>query len=249
MPVRESEAIVLRSYSLGESDRLVSFLSRAHGRMRGVAPGARRLKSRFGGTLEPLTYVRIWFFERETRDLVRISQTELIESFLDLQSDYFAGVTLGMISEISETTLGEREVAETNFRLALATARAIKAGVAPGSALAYFGLWTVKLGGWLPRLGQCARCGANLTSGAYVSIDGLLFCATCRLAGQRRISQAALELAHRMQVEKLEQFMKDTSSPEALTELRDYMLDTIEHHIEKRLLTRSLLNGIKEKLS
>ncbi len=81
MPVFESEAIVLRSFPLGESDRLVSFLSRDHGRLRGVASGARRTKSRFGSTLEPLSYVRIWFYQRETRDLVRISQTDLIESF------------------------------------------------------------------------------------------------------------------------------------------------------------------------
>ena len=83
MPLHESEAIVLRSYPLGEADRLVSFLSRAMGRVRGVAAGARRTKSRFGSTLERLSHIRIWFFEKETRDLVRISQCEMIESFLD----------------------------------------------------------------------------------------------------------------------------------------------------------------------
>jgi DNA repair protein RecO (recombination protein O) len=70
MPIRESEALVLHSYPLGEADRLVSFLSRNMGRVRGVAAGARRTKSRFGSTLERLSYIRIWFFERETRDLV-----------------------------------------------------------------------------------------------------------------------------------------------------------------------------------
>ena len=88
MPLRESEAIVLQSYPLGEADRLVSFLSRSIGRVRGVASGARRTKSRFGSTLERLSHVRIWFFEKETRELVRISQTELIESFLDAFRDY-----------------------------------------------------------------------------------------------------------------------------------------------------------------
>ena len=83
MPVHESEAIILQSYPLGEADRLVSFFSRTMGRVRGVAAGARRTKSRFGSTLERLSHVRIWFFERPSRELVRINQCELVESFLD----------------------------------------------------------------------------------------------------------------------------------------------------------------------
>src|SRR5690348_17568170 len=80
MPLRESEAIILQSYPLGEADRLVSFLSRSMGRVRGVARGARRSKSRFGSALERMSYVRVWFFERETRELVQVNQCELIES-------------------------------------------------------------------------------------------------------------------------------------------------------------------------
>ena len=78
MPVRESEAIILRTYPLGEGDRLVSFLSRNEGRMRGVAAGARKPKSRVGASLEPLSYVRMWFYEKERRQLRRISQFELL---------------------------------------------------------------------------------------------------------------------------------------------------------------------------
>ena len=93
MPVRESEALILRSFPLGEADKLVSFLSRSEGRLRGVASGARRPKSRFGSTLEPFSYVRMWFYERETRELVRINQCELIESFFEAQRDYAVGRT------------------------------------------------------------------------------------------------------------------------------------------------------------
>ena len=70
--------------------------------MRGVARGARLPKSRFGSTLELLSYIRIWYFERENRELVRINQCELIESFLDVQSDYQAGIYLALISEVTE---------------------------------------------------------------------------------------------------------------------------------------------------
>src|SRR5467141_2561347 len=107
MPLKESEAIILRTFPLGEGDRLVSFLDRQAGKMRGVARGARMPKSRFGSTLELLSYIRIWYFERETRELVRINQCELIESLLDVQKDYQAGVYLGLLSEITEAVLGE----------------------------------------------------------------------------------------------------------------------------------------------
>ncbi len=120
MPIKESEAIVLRTFPLGEGDRLVSFLDRQSGRLRGVARGARMPKSRFGSTLELLSYIRIWYFERESRELVRINQCELIETFLDLQKDYQAGVYLALLSEITEAVLGEREVADPQFRLLLA---------------------------------------------------------------------------------------------------------------------------------
>src|ERR1700688_1311642 len=119
MPLYESEAIVLQSYPLGEADRLVSFLSRTIGRVRGVASGARRTKSRFGSTLERLSHVRIWFFEKETRELVRINQCELIESFLEVQRDYAVTLALALMSEVTEAVLGEHEVAEPNFRLLL----------------------------------------------------------------------------------------------------------------------------------
>src|ERR1700693_3918949 len=119
MPLKESEAIVLRGFPLGEGDRLVSFLDRQFGKLRGVARGARLPKSRFGSTLELLSYIRIWYFERENRELVRINQCELLESFLDVQGDYRAGICVALISEVTEAVLGEREAADSQFRLVL----------------------------------------------------------------------------------------------------------------------------------
>ena len=81
MPARETEAIILRTFPLGEADRLVSFLGRDTGRMRGVAAGARRIKNRYGSTLQLLSHVQLWYVEKETRDLVRIQQTEPLETF------------------------------------------------------------------------------------------------------------------------------------------------------------------------
>ena len=247
MPVRESEALILRSFPLGEADKLVSFLSRSEGRLRGVASGARRLKSRFGSTLEPFSYVRMWFYERETRELVRINQCELIESFLDVQRDYAVSLALALVSEVTEAVLGEHEVAEPNFRLLLVIARAIKGGAKLSAALAYFAFWTVRLGGWMPALDRCSRCGAALMDRASMARSGL-YCPNCTLPGQRSISQEALQVARRMSSEKLEQLVKADLAGAAVDEVKDHMLNLIEQHIEKKLQTRKMLADEPEQL-
>ena len=166
------------------ADRLVRrFLSRSMGRVRGVAAGARKTKSRFGSTLERLSHVRIWYYERETRDLVRINQCEMIESFLDSFRDYNLSVVLSLFSEITEAVLPEREAADANFRLLLLASQAVKRTGKAELPLAYFSLWTVKLGGWLPPLGSCARCGKELDEREaryFSSATSVMVCEKCR---------------------------------------------------------------------
>jgi DNA repair protein RecO (recombination protein O) len=248
MPLRESEAIILRSYPLGEADRLVSFLGRSTGRLRGVARGARRPKSRFGATLEPLSYVRIWFYERETRELVRINQCELIESFLEVQRDYASGVGLALVSEVTEAVLPEREPADAAFRLVLLSARMIERHSRVALPLAYFNLWTVRLGGWLPRLDCCARCGRELGAEAVHGSPMFhgLACSNCRLPGMRKISGSGLALARMMLVEKLDRLAEQEWPAVPLDELNAYLLDLIEHQIERKLTTRRLLEMRRE---
>src|SRR5215467_8807657 len=159
MPARETEAIILKTFPLGEADRLVSFFGRTSGRMRGVAAGARRLKNRYGSTLEVLSHVQLWYVERETRDLVRIQQCELLESFHKAQSDYALSTGLAVVSEVSEQVLPEHETAEAMFRLLLLTVREIERTAAWQLPLSYFAFWTVRLDGYLPLLDRCAKCG------------------------------------------------------------------------------------------
>jgi DNA repair protein RecO (recombination protein O) len=248
MPVHESEAIVLQCYALGEGDRLVSFLSRTMGRVRGVAAGARKPKSRFGSTLEKLTYIRIWFFERESRELMRISQCEIIESFLDAFRDYPSSVALALFSEITETVLPDREASDANFRLLLLSAQTVKRTGKPELPLAYFTLWTVKLGGWLPALDRCGSCGNALLedSPAHFSSSTLtITCGKCRKAGTRVLPAAALALGRRMLGERLEKVVEnagsDLSAARAGRELTNAMLDVTEHQIDRKLKSRDLL--------
>jgi DNA repair protein RecO (recombination protein O) len=244
MPLHESEAIVLQNYPLGEADRLVSFLSRSAGRMRGVAAGARKPKSRFGATLERLSHVRIWYHERETRELVRISQCEIIESFIDAFRDYPSSVALALFSDITQSVLPDREASDANFRLLLLASQEVKRMGKPELPLAYFALWSVKLGGWLPALDRCAKCGRAVGGGEAAFFSpraSAIFCSHCRQPGMRTLSAKALSAARRMLTERLDKLNEDVAEPKFLREITDSMLDIIEHQIDRKLTSRELL--------
>jgi len=248
MALKESEAVVLRSYPLGEADRLVSFLSRSAGRMRGVAAGARKPKSRFGSTLEALSHIRIWYFERETRELVRINQCELLESFLDVQQDYERGLALALVSEVTEFVLPEREPSDAAFRLVLHAAQALKAGVGAALVTCYFNLWTVRLAGWLPELGRCGRCGKELAGqGAFASkAQSALACSDCRTPGMRSIAGSSLTAGVGMLGKRLDEIAEAKPPVPAGGDLNEYLLDVIEHQIERKLQTRRMLETARQ---
>jgi DNA repair protein RecO (recombination protein O) len=243
MPARETEAIILKTFPLGEADRLVSFFGRSSGRVRGVAAGARRVKNRYGSTLEVLSHVQIWYVEKETRELVRIQQADLLESFYKAQSDYGLSTGLAVISEISELILPEREVSEPMFRLILLATREVERTSDWTLPLSYFAFWTVRLGGWLPRFDRCVACDTPFGSqpAFYDAHQSGLFCEKCRRSGMRPLHVETRDLAERFAGERLDRIEYEKSLQPGARELREAGLAWIEHHIERRLMTRELL--------
>src|SRR5215472_19233087 len=243
MPARETEAIILKTFPLGEADRVVSFFGRTSGRLRGVASGARRLKNRFGSTLEILSHVRLWYVERETRELVRIQQAELLESMHKAQSDYGLSTGLAVISEIAELVLPEHEVSEAMFRLILLAAREIERTGNWQLPLSYFAFWTVRLGGWLPRFDRCGSCRTAFDAGPafYDAHHAALFCAKCRRPGMKPLHVEARALAERFTGEKLDRIAVEKSMESSAGELRGAALAWIELNSERRLNTPALL--------
>jgi DNA repair protein RecO (recombination protein O) len=243
MPARETEAIILKTFPLGEADRLVSFFGRTSGRMRGVASGARRLKNRYGSTLENLSHVQIWYVEKETRDLVRIQQCDLLESFHKAQSDYGLSTGLAVVSEVSELVLPEHEAAESMFRLILLTVREINRTGEWTLPLSYFAFWAVRLGGWLPQFGRCSDCGSPLrTQAAYHSAwEPGLRCEKCKRPGMRPLHLAGRQLAEVFAGQRLDNIEKSEGLAVAAMELREASLNWLEFHTERKLRTRALL--------
>jgi DNA repair protein RecO (recombination protein O) len=168
MPLYTTDALILRTYKLGESDRVVVFLTRDRGKKRGVARNARQSRRRFGGALEPLTCGRVGYVERERRQLVQLDYVEQTRSPLSAIDGEALGY-VGYFAELIDEWAPEADPNEALFRLGASTVDALAAGV-PIEALArYFEFWLLRLQGVYPpapRLSAEARAFLTAARGA-----------------------------------------------------------------------------------
>ena len=134
MPARQSEAFVLRTYPYREADLIVSFLARDRGKLRGIANGVRRPKSRFGSGLERLSHVRAFYYQKETQELVKLDRCELLAPPVFLRADYPALVALDFLTEVTEHLLPDHEPNEKFFRLLLSAVDEIRLSLSGGLA-------------------------------------------------------------------------------------------------------------------
>ncbi len=149
MPLYTADALVLRTYKLGEADRIVVFLTRDRGKKRGVAQGARRPRSKFTGALEPLTEARVAYFEKEGRELVGLNYAEMVRSPLRSASPEALGYS-HYFAELMDAWSADADADERMFRLGAAVLEALMGGT-DGEALArYFECWLLRLQGVYP---------------------------------------------------------------------------------------------------
>lgn len=193
MPLHDSEAFVLRTFSLKEADKICVFFTREAGKLRGIAHGARKLRSRFGASLEPFTEVTLTYFEKENRDLVSISGCEIIRSqFVEGISSERMGV-MQYWAELVDSFLLDHEPNDTAYRLIAATLEALQQAETDNlmplaryyEICRYFEIWMLKLAGFFPDWRNCGSCGKELNSEpvVYLTSEGMPQCATC--SGQR----------------------------------------------------------------
>ena len=167
MPLHTAEALVLRTYKLGEADRIVVFLTRDRGKKRGVAKGARRQRSPFAGALEPLTEVRVAYFESERRELVGLNYAETVRSPLLMATAMPAASTetghymlVEYFAELLDEWAQDSDADDRLYRLGASMLDALTAGVPTEPLARYFEYWLLRLQGVYPE----AR--SNLSPGA-----------------------------------------------------------------------------------
>lgn len=245
MALRESEAIVLRTYPLREADLLVTLFTRAEGKVRGVARSAKKSKRRFGGALEPLTCVRAVYDVRERQELVRLDACEVLESPLASEVSYARAVALGHITELLDELLPDHEANDAIFRLTLSVLHVLT-GPEIWMPVTYFDLWLTRLVGFLPELTECVVCGRNLnTNRAYFHAlaDGLM-CADDKRLASSEISSESRALAALMFRNPVDSFAATAWPKAQAADLRKMLIQILQRHIEKRLVTAGMLEKI-----
>ena len=209
MSLSSAEALLLDVVDLHDRDRIVTFLTRERGKLKGVARGARRKYSRFAGQLQPLAKLQITWFEKEGRELVRISGAEVVALPTRLQSD-LEGILLG--SYLADHLLEfaqEDEESDHFYRLLDSTLEALLAGVDRDVAARYFEAWVLRLAGVFPAPKACPSCGRSFVSddgerGAVLPPSGeTLLCFDCGGRSGYIARPETLELLRRMGRESL----------------------------------------------
>ncbi|MEO6964878.1 MAG: DNA repair protein RecO [Acidobacteriaceae bacterium] len=236
MTLHQSEAIVLRTWPMRESDLLVSLLTRDLGKVRGVAKAAMKSRKRFGGALEPMTYVYAAYAERPRQELVRMDQFEAIASPLAHPVDYLRAATLAYYAEVLENVLPDHDPQDAIFRLTLAVLEQSRVDHC-WMPLTYFSLWITRLTGWLPETDRCTDCGERFADEAayYHGLTDGLNCTRHKKPNSSMISRNSLVLAQRMLRDPIRSMAEEPWTRQSGQDLRRFLVRTLERHLERRL--------------
>lgn len=244
-------AIVLRTWPFGESDKIVSFLTESHGKLTGIAKGAKRSRKRFVNSLEPFSLVNLRFQDRAHSNLVFILAADLAFGFKDLLSSLEKISFASYLVEITGGLIGEREENYLVFQhlrdgLAQLDERSISL-----TFLTSFELKLLKLTGYQPLLDSCRRCSKERwdrceTRWHFSPRDGGILCESCSRLRKEvfSLSAATLEILTHLQKEK-GMPAPDVSPPtKVLKEIRSVVVRFIEFHMEREIKSATFLRQL-----
>lgn len=197
MALIETESLVLKSYNLSEADKIVVLLTHDHGVVRGVAKGAKRLKSKFGSGLEPFSIVRTSYFQKDSVELVSIERIDLIKSNFAAASDPAFLQKFSYLTDLLLAISPPHDPSETLYRMARACLQAASDNANSLLSIGvYFEVWLLRLGGYLPDWARCDRCREAFSEMSESSIGPSfhLHCANCRRGRHDRVMAAEIRM-------------------------------------------------------
>ncbi|MBT1174779.1 DNA repair protein RecO [Bifidobacterium sp. LC6] len=239
MGLYRDEGVVLRTAKLGEADRIITILTRGHGKIRAVAKGVRRTKSRFGARLEP--FMRVDLLIAEGRTLDTVSQAESVAAYgASIAADYEAYEAANIIVEtIDKLASSEHECVPAQYRLLIGALNALaKHAHTPRAISGSYVMRAMALAGWTPRLAACVVCGK--TECAYLSVaSGGVMCEADHTSDARRISpQAARQLQALIQGDWT---VLDAAPLQRVTE--ELVEDWAEYYLERPIRSLRLIDS------
>lgn len=251
MPLYRDEAVVLRVHKLGEADRIVTLLTRRHGRVRAVGKGVRRTSSRFGARLEPGSHVDVQLYARlpegqaaagGRRGLEVVQQTESLDAFgARLATDYARWTSLSAICETAERLTEEGEPALRLYLLVVGALRALTAREHDaGLVLDAFFVRAMSHAGWEPALRECAKCSEPGPHAAFNVAAGGVVCDDCRPPGSSRPAPATVELM--IALLGGDWTVADASAPGPRREASGLIAAHLQWHLERGLRSLPLVD-------
>lgn len=244
MPLDQTDAIILRSFPVGEQDKIVVFFSPDKGLLKGVAKGARKFGNRFGSSLEPMSLVHVFFHEKERKELVTLSHCDLLESFFEAQRDYKTAFVFAYFAELVEEFFPSRSAESTLFRLLLSSLHALKEDGDLAFITRYFEAWFLRLNGLLPDFRKCKKCRNKIGEAGWLSAkkDGV-YCNACAPEQREKINADILSFLS--WVKKNPPPQKDSLpfSSSQLESVKKILQGIIIYHLEKEPKSLRYLNS------
>ncbi len=236
MGLYRERGIVLRTIKLGEADRIVTLVTEGHGKLRAVAKGVRRTKSRFGARLEPLSHVALLCYEG--RNLDTITQAEAVEHFRAVREDLDRLSRAVCLLELVDAVVQEGDDDPRLYQMLLGALRTLAAGPAPLLGPAF--TWKLLAQqGFSPVLDGCVRCGGDGDLVAFDVSEGGALCRSCQTG--TRLTPAALSLLRRILGGDLVGVLAEGPSP-AGAEVEYLANRAMEHHLERKLRAPGVLD-------
>jgi len=227
--------IVLRTYKLGEADRIIVFVTQGRGKIRAVAKGVRKTKSKFGARLEPTSHAALQLYEGRELDIV--TQAESVDHFRSIRADYGLFTKASVLLEATDQVAQEREPNPGLYHLLLGALRTLDTGAGALLVPAFF-LKLLALEGFRPILDSCAGCGATDDLVAFDIGEGGVLCRSCRRGSA--MSSEALRVLHLILDGGLRAALDEPESP-VTREVDRLATDAVEYFLERQLRSAGMV--------
>lgn len=249
MPLHKTEAFLLRTYALKEADKICVFLTKDQGKLRGVAHGARKLRSRFGSALEPFTEVALSYFQKEGRELVSVSGCDILHSHFERGArDVETAGAFSYMAELLTEFLPDHEPNERLYRLVAATLEAIEGEEGDlTQLLRYFESWLLKLAGFFPDTSRCVACEEAISADepVFLTEEGTPRCAACGGGKGFSVDADLRSVIGEMFRLHPTAFARKPIRTEHLVKVGDINYQIIRHALERDLRSRPLLKQLR----
>lgn len=245
-----AEAIILNSFDYGESDRIIAFYTLEHGKIKGIAKGARRSKKRFVGNLEPGSLINLIFFHSDKSELVRVEDVGLVEGFNNLRADIDMLSQGFYLLELTSEMTREGVAMPAIFELLADILKMLNDGYDPGLLARFFEIRLLSVVGYLPHLSGCVVCKKNGEAGPikkFSSEKGGVVCSRCSggLLNLVPISPATaglLSMAAKMDTDKL---MRLKPGASFIEEGERLLYDFIKFQLGRELKTKRFMDKMR----